>query len=389
MPVQSGATEAASAFRSGIQLQQHSLFDIKGKTVKPLAIILLLLISSAIDLQGAGGMPAKRHPKGYVACKAEKPLVMDGMLAEPSWKSAPWTDDFVDIEGDMKPLPRFKTRAKMLWDDTYLYIGAELEEPHVWATLTKRDTVIFIDNDFEVFIDPNGDNQEYYEFEMNARNTVWDLLLPKAYKDSGSAVDSWNIEGLRTAVHVRGTLNTPADIDSGWSVEIAMPWSALRQYAHRPAPPQEGDQWRINFSRVEWVHDIVAGTYHKVAGKREDNWVWSPQWVVDMHRPEMWGYVQFSSGKPGQTRFRVDPAWDVKSILHEVYYAQRVFRDSTKQWAQTLDQLHLGAPMAPAQHQGLSLQSTSVGFIATMPLKLPNGATQRWHIRQDARLWEE
>ena len=357
--------------------------------MKTLATALLLLAASAVDLRGADGMPAKSHPKGYIACKTAKPLLIDGMLTEAAWKSAPWTDDFVDIEGEIRERPRFKTRAKMLWDDTYFYIGAELEEPHVWATLTKRDTVIFIDNDFEVFIDPNGDNQEYYEFEMNARNTVWDLFLPKAYKDSGSAVDSWNIEGLKTAVHVRGTLNNPADTDSGWSVEIAMPWSALKQYAHRPAPPQEGDQWRINFSRVEWVHDIVAGTYHKVAGKREDNWVWSPQWVVDMHRPELWGYVQFSSRKPGQAKFRDDPAWDVKSILHEVYYAQRVFRDSTKQWAQTLEQLHLGAPMASAQHQGLSLQSTSVGFVATMPLKLPNGPTQRWHIRQDARLWEE
>jgi hypothetical protein len=45
--------------------------------------------------------------------------------------------------------------------------------------------------------------------------------------------------------------------------------------------------------------------------------------------------------------------------------------------------------MASAQRQGLSLQLTGDGFIATMPLKLPNGATQRWHIRQDARLWEE
>ena len=70
----------------------------------------------------------------------------------------------------------------MLWDDTYFYIGAELVEPHLWATLTQHDSVIFHDNDFEVFIDPNGDNHEYYEFEINALGTGWDLLLPRPYQ---------------------------------------------------------------------------------------------------------------------------------------------------------------------------------------------------------------
>ena len=28
-----------------------------------------------------------------------------------------------------------KTTAKAVWDDKYLYVGVEIEEPHVWATL--------------------------------------------------------------------------------------------------------------------------------------------------------------------------------------------------------------------------------------------------------------
>ena len=351
--------------------------------------LLLVVIALTCTLQNASGMADKPHPKGYVACRTPTQLQIDGKLSEASWKSAPWTDNFEDIEGSVRPKPRFRTRAKMLWDDTYLYIGAQLQEPHVWATLTKRDTVIFYDNDFEVFIDPNGDNHEYYEFEMNARNTVWDLFLPKPYKDSGSAVDNWNIEGLQTAVSVQGTLNNPADIDSGWTVEIAMPWKALAQYAHRPAPPKDGDQWRIDFSRVEWRNNIVGGWYQKVAGEREDNWVWSPQWVVDMHRPETWGYVQFSSRKPGKDAFRTDPAWEVKCILQDVYYAQRAFRENAKGWAERLDQLGLTTTAAAAERKGLSLRASGVGYIVTMPLKLPGGKTQLWHIRQDALLWKD
>jgi hypothetical protein len=44
---------------------------------------------------------------------------------------------------------------------------------------------------------------------------------------------------------------------------------------------------------VEWQHQVVDGRYSKIAGKPEDNWVWSPQGVVNMHVPEKWGYVRF------------------------------------------------------------------------------------------------
>jgi hypothetical protein len=140
----------------------------------------------------------------------------------------------------------------------------------------------------------NGDRNEYYEFEINALNTGWDLFLPKPYRDGGKADNSWDIIGLKTAVHINGTLNNPRDTDIGWTVEIAMPWKVLAAFAHKAAPPNDGDEWRVNFSRVEWRHESVDGKYRKIANTKEDNWVWSPQGVVDMHRPEMWGIVRFS-----------------------------------------------------------------------------------------------
>ncbi|MBI1763991.1 MAG: carbohydrate-binding family 9-like protein [Acidobacteria bacterium] len=259
-----------------------------------LSLALLTTFSIALTAQVA--------PKEYVCQHATGKITIDGKLNEAAWRKAPATDLFVDIEGDTKPRPRFATRAKMLWDDQYFYISAELDEPHVWGTLTKRDSVIFQDNDFEVFIDPNGDRDEYYELEINALNTVWDLFLPKPYRDGGKAQDGWDIVGLKTAVQIRGTLNHPRDTDKGWTVEMALPWQALGEYAHKPAPPAEGDQWRINFSRVEWQHEIVDGKYRKVANTKEDNWVWSPQGVIDMHRPEKWGYVRFTTASTSKSK---------------------------------------------------------------------------------------
>ena len=241
----------------------------------------------------AAGLGVEAVPKTYRCPRASSRIEMDGRLDEKAWKAARWTDDFVDIEGGRKPKPRFRTRAKMLWDEEYFYVAAEMEEPHVWGTLTVHDSVIFHDNDFEVFLDPNGDTLEYYEFEINALNTGWDLFLDKPYSRKGKARNEWEIPGLRTAVHIRGTLNNPKDRDSGWSVEIAFPWKVLGEFAHKPAPPKAGDEWRVNFSRVEWQHEVVDGRYRKVGKTKEDNWVWSPQGVINMHVPEKWGRVRF------------------------------------------------------------------------------------------------
>lgn len=232
-------------------------------------------------------------PARYECAFCTKPPPIDGCLDHDQWDAAPWTDDFVDIEGGDKPKPRLRTRAKMLWDKEFLYIGAEMEEPHVWATLTEHDSVIFHDNDFEVFIDPDGDALRYFEFEINALNTGWDLYLERPYRDSGTADNSWEMPGYKSAVQVKGTLNDPSDVDEGWSVTLALPWSAFAAQGGMSCPPNPGDVWRINFSRVEWQVEIVEGRYVKVPGMKEDNWVWSPQGVVDMHQPEMWGYVAF------------------------------------------------------------------------------------------------
>ena len=213
-------------------------------------------------------------PNSYICYRTAHPPHIDGKLDEPCWEAAPWTDDFVDIEGDLKPKPRFRTRAKMLWDSENLYIGAEMEEPQVWATLTNHDSVIFHDNDFEVFIDPDNDGCFYTEMEMNALNTTWDLLLPRSYRGGGPAIDGFELHGLRTAVYIDGGLNRVHPPSKGWSVEIAIPWTAFKDVARTSLPPADKDQWRIDFSRVEWHIDIRNGAIRKRPSMSEDNWVW-------------------------------------------------------------------------------------------------------------------
>ena len=323
-------------------------------------------------------------PRHYVCHFVEDAPRIDGKLDKALWREAPWSEPFTDIEGDRRPAPRQQTRMAMRWDDTCLYIAARLDETHVWGSLTKPNSVIFRDNDFEVFIDPDGDHHRYWEMEVNALNTRWQLALEKPYRDGGPPVSPAPIAGLRSAIYVEGTLNAPHDTDTYWSVEIAIPWRGLAPYApNGGAPPEEGAQWRMNFSRVQWQHEIHEGVYRKKPDTPEDNWVWSPQGVVDMHRPERWGFVQFTRARPGETAFRPDPTFPAREALMAVYYAQRAFFKTHRRWATSLKDL----PDSPAEN--IRLTSRDEGWIAEMPAETADGSPCTVRVDQVSRMTVE
>ncbi len=366
------------------------------RTVKIyLGLIGLLLVMARMVLAQASFPYPKisYQPRQYVCYRATGSLSIDGKLNEKDWQSAPWTETFVDIEGSLKPKPRFETRVKMLWDDTYFYVAAYLQEPDVWARLKQRDTIIYHDNDFEIFIDPDGDTHEYYEFEINALGTYWDLFLTRPYRDRGCALTGWDAKGFRSAVSVDGTLNNPADTDRGWQVEIAIPWRALKKCAHCSAPPHDGDQWRVNFSRVEWKVDKSAGYYRKQINPQtgkpfpEENWVWSPQGLVAMHYPEMWGLVQFSGKGVGTSH--VPFAWrtdeEAKWLLFLVYYAERSYFKRYGRFTGNINELSIKPQIVPGYRWPPRIEATDDCFEAVL---FPETRGKSWRIRQDGKVWQ-
>ena len=118
----------------------------------------------------------------YTCYRVREPLPLDGRLDAAAGAQAPRSPRFVDVVTGRPGL--YDTRAAALWDDEALYIGFWLEEPFVAAELTERDSLIFYENDIEVFID-GGDC--YYEFEMNALGTIYEVFLiwQDAYRRGG------------------------------------------------------------------------------------------------------------------------------------------------------------------------------------------------------------
>ena len=362
----------------------------------PLILCIIALLNHSALAQES---PIPISPRNYVCYRAGTPLTIDGLINETDWVNVSWSEYFGDIEGSLKPEPAYKTRMKMLWDNNYLYVAAELEDPHVWATLTERESIVFFDNDFEVFIDPDGDTHHYLEYEMNAFNTQWDLMLLKPYRDDvkrNVAIDNWNFNGIRSAVHVEGTINNPTDTDKGWTLEIAIPLDALTELSATGKLPINGEQYRIDFSRVEWTVDIIEGNYkkrsHLVDGKEkplpENNWVWSPQGVIAMHQPETWGFLQFSEkiAGTGVDAYVPDADNDIKWALRMLYYREKDFFEKNNSYTSDMKVLGLdgyrldGKPFNPALKMTFSL------FEAIVP---GHDGKTTWHIVQDGRIWEE
>lgn len=277
------------------------------------AAVPLLSFGVSLGMMPTGERAGVSPPSGpqvprEVSCvRTSGPVRVDGRADEDAWRDAVWTEAFVDIRGDTVARPPLATRARLLWDDQYLYVHADMEEPHIWATLTEHDDIVWQENDFEVFLDPDGNGLDYFEVEVNALGVVLDLFMEEPYWMGGSAELGWDSPGLQVGVGLSGTLNDPSDRDAGWSVEMAIPWADLtRQSSEAPgAPPVEGDVWRVNFSRVTWPLEVRDGGYAKANEAAapethpESNWVWSPQGVIDMHRPERWGRLRFVGPREG------------------------------------------------------------------------------------------
>lgn len=247
------------------------------------------------------------------------PPEINGRVDQPPWDRAAWSPRFADIVSGAPGW--WDTRAAALWDDNALYVAFRVEEPFLRASLTERDSLIFQENDVELFIDGG---HCYYELEINALGTLYEVFF--VWRDSpllaqpgydprrrdavtfGGDYDrrpatfwrgthprglrwaflDWDFPGLRSAVHLDGTLNDDSDVDRGWSVTLALPWAGMRDLADgRALPPAPGDEWRMFFSRFQKVE----------AGGREIEphpaWAWTPHGVYDSHLPERFTRVRF------------------------------------------------------------------------------------------------
>ena len=212
----------------------------------------------------------------YQAQRRSAPITIDGSLDDPGWKGVKSTGAFVKSLSGKKA--KYKTKAKLVWDDEYLYAAFIVEDPDVWGSFEKRDDPIYQEEVVEIFIDADGDGKTYNELELSPRGVIFDAYFPERRKRMDL---SWN-SGIEAAARVRGTLNDASDKDDGWDAEMRIPVAKLASVPRWP--PQKGDKWRFNLYRLDW---------HSNREKNEGQ-AFSPLFVGDFHHLPRFGWLEFA-----------------------------------------------------------------------------------------------
>ena len=161
------------------------------------------------------------------------PLKLDGLLDEAAWATAPLASELIERRPHPGRPERLPTEVRVLYDDAALYVGAKMLEASpdsIKRELTQRDNVGNTDF-FALFLDPYRDHLNGYGFFVMSTGVQMD----NRYSPANGEDKAWNA--------VWESRVAPLPGGRGWSVEIRIPYSAIR---FAPAPVQT---WGVNFMR--------------------------------------------------------------------------------------------------------------------------------------------
>ena len=206
--------------------------------------------------------------------RAAAPIKVDGRLDDAAWAKAPGVGEFVNNADGSPSL--YRTEAKVLYDDRFLYFAFRCVDADIWATMKRRDEHLWEEEVVEVFLQADPRHPNYIELEVNPLGAMLDIYLLDIRKPL--RYESWNSERLQWAVRVDGTVDGKEG-DREWTCEIALPHEDVATAPR--VPPQPGDRWRLNLYRVE-KRPARAGL------------AWSPTLNRDFHTPSRFGELVFT-----------------------------------------------------------------------------------------------
>ena len=209
----------------------------------------------------------------YEVARAGVAIKVDGNLNESAWTKASAIREFVNNSDGSQS--SYKTEARVLYDDNFLYFAFRCADDNIWSTMKRRDEHLWDEEVVEVFLQADPGQPSYIELEVNPLGTMLDIYLLAARKPLH--YESWNSEKLRWAVQVVGTVDGKAG-DHEWTCEIALPMEDIVTAPH--LPPRTGDRWRMNLYRAEHLP--------KTSGL-----AWSPTLQDDFHVPKRFGEIVF------------------------------------------------------------------------------------------------
>src|SRR5712691_9006573 len=216
------------------------------------------IVAAFALLQGAPGpaVTGSRASAGTaattaVAVRAAVPVVLDGRDDDAIWATAPAITDFTEFTPTEGAAARYRTEAKVAYDDHNLYVFIRAYDPEprtISSALARRDVRPPTDQ-LKIMIDAYHDRRTGYEFAVSPGGVKRDY----AVYDDNNEDQSWD-----------GVWDVATRVDSlGWTAEFRVPLSQLR-YANAPVHTFGFAVWRDierYRERVSWplYHRQQAG----------------------------------------------------------------------------------------------------------------------------------
>jgi Domain of unknown function (DUF5916) len=205
------------------------------------AFVSLLAVAAA---RPAGAQAAPASPELHIA-RATDPIHVDGDLSDEAWRTATRVEKWYEIEPGDNIEPPVKSTAYLAYDDRFLYIGLDFQDPQpgeIRAPLGDHDAISGISMDFGgAFIDSLDTGRSAVEFFVTAGNVQYDAVTDDASGENPSPDFFWDSAAKITS--------------RGWTAEMRIPFSSLR---YKRGDPQ---QWRIilfrNYPR-SFRHQITS-----------------------------------------------------------------------------------------------------------------------------------
>ncbi|HYR27678.1 MAG TPA: DUF5916 domain-containing protein, partial [Thermoanaerobaculia bacterium] len=161
--------------------------------------------------------------------RIDQPVTVDAKLDESAWQSAAKYETWYETNPGDNIEPSVKTVGYVMYDSKFLYVGLEAFDPkpgEIRAVYGDHDQISGASDDFMgVIIDSRNDGKTAVELFVTARGVQYDAIQD----DSGAGEDSSPDFFWDSSARIH---------DSGWTVEMRIPFSSLRY--DNPNPEQWG-----------------------------------------------------------------------------------------------------------------------------------------------------
>jgi len=223
------------------------------------------------------GPPPRTEIPELTAPRRSGEIVLDGHLGETDWANAPVTERFVRTMDGTPGEP--VTTARVLWDDTHLYVAFEVADDYLHCTFEGHDAHLWEQDAVELMIDPDGDGEGYFELQVSPTGLVFDTRFDTVRQPAPFGYPDWQ-SGLEAGIDLRGTANDD-EADQGYTVELRIPFASFGAGSD-PAPvPTGGETWSVALYLLDAQRNGQRGVG------------WSAPLVGDFHVPTRFGRVTF------------------------------------------------------------------------------------------------